>query len=218
MAGKSKAEIEARLLEVQLQSAELDLEEKAESTATRIATRLQRQRMMQERQENLRIGADSERALHARCQHLQGGPPSDPYESGDERQSALTVTRMPDGWTKLIYCGICHMKAFTPHLRFGQEAPFRKGAKMPAGIVLDRDETPREARMRVEKYNADTEVFEGLLRKAKKKLSDEAKQEGDSGTTHTNRLQKTGDQVFKWRSCDAWPQVQPEELEQQKAA
>jgi hypothetical protein len=207
MAGKTKEQIEQELAAVMLQSAQLDLDEKIESNRTRLAQKTQRERMMRERMTNLKIGRDSLRENAEKCEHLQGAPIASPLEGGDERQSMLVVTRMPDGWSRLIYCANCRGQWWTPHPRFMQEEPFKAGTKMPAGVILEVDETRAEAAARVRKFNADTEKFTELLKKAKKKLSDEAKQEGDSGTTHTNIMKRTGQQVFPWRACDQWPQV-----------
>ncbi len=210
-----------QLLETQLVKAELDNDIAAEENAKRIAIRAQQARERRERQLNLRIGVESQRELQNSCEHLQGAPMANPTKGGDERQSMLVVTRMPDGWTLLIYCANCRGKFFTPHKRFMQEEPFRKGEKMPAGIVLEQDESKAHAKARVAKYYADVEAFELLLRKAGKKLSEEAKMYGDSGTSHTNILKRTGQQVFAWRACDTWPQVdlkaQAEEKQQQAA-
>lgn len=204
------AKRQEKLLETQLVKAELDNDIATEENSRRIAERAQKARERRERQMNMRIGDDAKRKLQADCEHLQGAPISNPTEGGDESQSMLVVTRMPDGWTRLIQCGNCRGMFYTPHPRFMQEQPFKAGQKMPAGIVLGENwpvETPAEAKIRVAKYYADDEAFQLLLKKAKKKKSDEAKQEGDSGTSHTNILKKTGQQVFAWRSCDTWPQV-----------
>jgi hypothetical protein len=213
------AQKQERILDAQVKSAELSLEEQEEENQKKVAERKQRKRMIAERQANFRIGRQSKLELMVRCGHLQGGPQSDPYEGGDDRQSALTVTRMPDGWTRQIYCLICHGQWWTPHPRFMQEEPFKVDSKMPAGIILEKNETANEAKERVAKYYADLAEFNELLKKAKKKLSDEAKLEGDSGTTHTNRLKRSGEQVFAWRACDTWPQVDLKaQAEEQRAA
>jgi len=42
---------------------------------------------------------------------------------------------MPDGWTKRIFCIVCHGEWFTPHPYLMRKDPFKAVFHMPGGII-----------------------------------------------------------------------------------
>lgn len=191
----------SELEKIQLETAQLDLDEAKDRNATRIAQKAQSERLFKERQRGFAAATNNRRKMRDEmCSHRQGGSPNNPYEG--EGKSALGVTRMPDGWTKMIKCLVCRGEWFTPHPYNMRTDPFPAGFHMAGGVVRDKKETEAQVKKRVEKFHADTEQFNKLLKMAKEKLTDEAKQEMDCGTTHTLTNMETGVVVYPWRPCD----------------
>lgn len=187
---------------IQLETARLNLDEARESNAQRIARKAQADRLFKERQRGFAAAtANRLKMRDEQCSHKQGGSPNDPL-SGTGK-SALGVTRMPDGWTKMIKCLVCRGEWFTPHPYNMRIEPFPAGFHMAGGIVLEREETQGQAKRRVAKYHKDAKQFNDMLKHAKDKLTPEAAQEMDCGTTHTLTNQQTGVTVYPWRPCDS---------------
>ena len=197
------AKMQEQLDQATLKKALLDLDETVENNARRVAEKAVRSRVNAERQAGFRSARASREALSNRCTHRQGGAMNNPYAAKAPNPSALGVMKMPDGWTKRIFCIVCHGEWFTPHPYLMRKDPFKAGFHMPGGIILERDETAVEVRRRVAKYNADVEKFEELLEAAKDKQTPEAAMEMDCGTTHTLTNSETGVVVYPWRPCDA---------------
>src|ERR1039458_176148 len=124
----------------------LDLDETIESNARRTAEKVVRSRENAVRQAGLRSAAASREELFQRCMHRQGGSPNNPYETDESNKSALSVMKMPDGWTKRVFCIVCRGERFTPHPYLMRATPFPEGFYMPGGVILTRDETAAEVK------------------------------------------------------------------------
>lgn len=197
MAEEKMAEIDR----IALETAQLNLDEARDANAKRIAEKKIRERVFAERQRGMKSAAKTRAELSARCLHNQGGPMNNPYES--DGKSALGVLKMPDGWTLMIKCPICRGEWFTPHTNYMRKEPFPARYHMPGGVILEVAETKRAAEIRVAKYHKDVEEFNRLLKEAKRKLTPEAAQVMDCGTTHQLINMETGQEVRAWRACDA---------------
>ena len=197
------AKMQEQLDQATLKKALLDLDETVENNARRVAEKAVRSRVNAERQAGFRSAQASKEALFQRCTHRQGGPANNPYEVKATNPSALSVMKMPDGWTKRIFCLVCRGERYTPHPYLMRKEPFKAGFHMPGGIILERDETAGEVRARVKKYYTDVEEFEELLKASKDKSTPEASVEMDCGNTHTLTNSETGVVVYPWRPCDA---------------
>lgn len=115
---------------------------------------------------------------------------------GGKGPSSLSVANMPDGFTKLILCNICPLRVFSPHPRNMSQKPkflTREG----------RMETKAEAEARAAKYEQDRKAFEALYEMSKDKLTAEAAQEMDCGTTFTT-TNGDGIPVLPNRPCDSY--------------
>lgn len=192
---------QTELEKIQLETAMLDRDEAVERNKQRLAQKAQSERLFKERQRGFAATTASRIKMRdEQCTHRQGGAMSNPMEGNGK--SALGVSRMPDGWTKMIKCLVCRGDWFTPHPYFMREDAFPAGFHMPGGIVLEREESKPEVAARLRLYKEDSARFVELLKHAKDKLTPEAAQEMDCGTVHVLTNMKTGVQVYPWRQCD----------------
>ena len=189
MAEKS---IQQQIEEMQLEAAKLNLEELRESIAERKANKEVKARQNKQRQTQLLNDLRNRNLIAAGCNHRQGASPADPYNG--KGASALNVASMPDGFTRLVMCGICRLRVFSPHPRNGGTKP-RQG------------ETPAQAKARVEKYKEELAAFNKLVEHSKDKLTAEASQMMDCGVTIVTTNEETGAPVLRDRPCDSYPQV-----------
>jgi hypothetical protein len=74
---------------------------------------------------------------------------------------------------------------------------------MSKTILQGENAAKRDAR--VEKYHADLERFNELVKMSQDKISPEATQEMDCGTTISVYNQETGMPVYRERPCDSYP-------------
>jgi hypothetical protein len=191
----------SELERIQTETAKLDLDEAIERNKQRLAQKAQSERLFKERQRGFAAAAANRAKMRdEQCNHRQGGSMSNPMEGNGK--SALGVTRMPDGWTKVIKCLVCRGDWATPHPYFMRQDSFPVGFHMPGGAITDRLESKGEIAARLALYKDDMERFAQLLKDSKDKLSDEAKQEMDCGTVHTLTNMQTGVQVYPWRQYD----------------
>lgn len=186
------AELDAELKRVQLETAQLQLDEQREKNHTLKAQKAEKSRQNQARQTQLRSEVETRASITRKCRHRQGGTPKNPYNG--KGPTALNIATMPDGFTKLIMCGICRLRIFTPHPR--------DASKKPKG-----NETAAEAKNRVERYNEDLERYNELLEMAKDNLTEEGAQEMDCGTTIVLR-DEDGREVLPIRPCDTYATAQ----------
>lgn len=191
----------SELERIQTETAKLDLEEAKERNKQRTAHKAMSERLFLERQRGFAAGAANRVKMRDElCTHRQGGSMSNPMEGNGK--SMLGVTRMPDGWTRAIYCPLCRGDWATPHPYFMRQEAFPAGFHLPGGVIVEKPETKREVDARVALYNEDVVRFAELLKHSKDKLTDEAKQEMDCGNVHILTNMTTGVQVYAWRRYD----------------
>ena len=182
-------EVQARLAQIQLDKAELELEQTRENVNRWKAEKEERSRRNAQRQTQLRIDIN-ERASNARiCSHRQGG--SFTNLRGGKGPSALSTVILPDERT-LIMCAICPLRVFSPFPGDGARKP-RRG------------ETKEQAEARVAKYQQDVEEFESLAALARDKLTEEAARPMHCGKTF-KFLDGDGNQVQMPAPCDSYAQ------------
>lgn len=154
----------ARLQNLQLEDGELGLELKREQM-----TELRNQRESKKRsnrQRQAQFDRDKSSKLNLRdkvCQHLQGGDPNSPWETGDpQADSTVGAIEMSDGFTMMLYCSLCHEPWYSPHPLDGATA-LRVGE-----TIQDRD-------ARLAKFAVDKAEFDRIFKLSKKKKGKEAR-------------------------------------------
>lgn len=152
MADMSVEELQRQLAAVQLETAQLQLEQQREANMTLKQQREARSRLNRQRQAQLAKEAATTAAIQAMCLHKQGGGPDDVYE-GDGK-SALVLSRIFFANNYLIQCPRCDLALQRPH-------PALKSKKLRDG------ETASERDTRVKKYNEDLAHYNKLLAEAK---------------------------------------------------
>ncbi len=180
--------VQAELDAIALETAQLNLEEARDRNARIRAEKEDKSRRNKQRQQQLRNDLATRRILSSRCSHRQGGSPNNPL--GGKGATALNVVKMPDGFTKLVMCGVCRLRTFSPHPR-NQSEKARQG------------ETQAEAKARAVKYREDLAAFDKLLAMSKDTLTEEASQEMDCGVTITI-TNEDGIPVLPTRPCDSY--------------
>jgi hypothetical protein len=185
MDAKTQAEIDR----IQLETAQLNLDEARESNAERINRKASNARKNKQRQDQLAADVSTRRGMSLKCRHRQGGTPSDPFNG--KGATSLNTVKMPDGFTVLIMCGVCRGRWFSPH-------PRNQATKPRPG------ESKEQAQDRVEKYNADKETFDRLYEMSKDTLTPEAAQTMDCGTVIQTINTETGMPTYRDRPCDSY--------------
>ena len=189
------AKTQAELDRVQLETAQLNLEEAKERNAARMQTKAVNERRNRERQNQLASEVHVRRTQAANCTHRQGGPPSDPL--GGKGPTALNIVGMPDGFTELIMCSACRLRVFSPHPRNQSKTP---------RVINGETETAAEVKARLKKYEEDLERFTALRKRAKDEaLTPEAATKMECGTT-ISVINSVGMPVYRERPCDSYPQ------------
>jgi hypothetical protein len=185
---KTKVEIATKLDTIALRRAEIALERDQQDIAEWEARKAQRSLQNRQRQQQLRIDLIGRKAVSDHCNHRQGGTPKNPYKGRGD--TALKGVLMPDGHTKLIMCGICRLRAWSPH-------PADKSSR------VRHNETATAAKRRAAKYTEDKEYFDDLWEQSQNSISAEFTQPMDCGTTFTV-TDEEGRQVFGPRPCDTY--------------
>ena len=184
---------QAKIQEIALETAELDLEEAKDRNARLKADKADKSRKNKQRQGQLHIDRSNRRQLRDHtCSHRQGGSPRNQYKGKGD--SALSVFNMPDGFTQLVKCIICRGEWWSPH-------PADQAQKPRDG------ETAGECRARVAQYRDDYEEFQRVLALAMDKLTEEAAQPMECGVTITTTNLETGAQTLRRRPCDSYAGV-----------
>jgi hypothetical protein len=176
------------LEKVQLETAQLQLEEQKERNERFKAEKADKSRKNAQRQQQLKSDRANREKISAQCKHRQGGTPANPYNG--KGATSLNVAKLPDGFTKVIMCTVCRLRCFTPHPADGSKKQ-RKG------------ESADQREMRVEKYLAAKETYERLLEQSKDTLTEEAAQEMDCGT-YITLVNEDGANVLPRRPCDSY--------------
>ena len=188
---KTADEIRAEILNIELETRLLDLDEARENNQRRLALKADNSRKNAQRQKQLASDVATRNSIAAQCKHRQGASPSNPYNG--KGATALNVARMPDGFTKLIMCSVCKLRVFSPH-------PANQSEKQKPG------ETQADRNQRVKKYKRDVERFKELLDMSKDTLTEESSQEMDCGVT-ISITDSDGIPVLPRRPCDSYAGV-----------
>lgn len=165
---QSKDDIELQIAQTRLKRETLDLEAAQEDNDRRVQTKAQRARANRQRQQDLANEVAGRKAATRQCTHRQGGSPG--ALNKGKGPTALNVAKMPDGFTKLIMCGICRLRRVNPH-------PADKSKKIRAG------ETAAMRDARVLKFETDQAEFDRLYELSRDGLTPESVQEMDCGVT-----------------------------------
>ena len=189
MSDKSIAEVEAETKRIQLETAQIELEEARERNAQWKAAREVRSRQNRQRQGQLRADLADRAVVIRSCTHRQGGSP------GRERKgtgpSALRVVILPDE-RQLVMCANCPLRVFSP----------LPNLKNPAQM---KGETAAQAKERVAKYNAELEEFETLVTHAQDQLTPEAAGAMHCGKTFSFQG-RSGNNIIMPAPCDSYAQ------------
>ena len=158
MTDKSLVETQAEAARVQLETAQIELEEAKERNATWKAQKEVRGRLNRQRQGQLKTDLMERKRVIEGCTHRQGGSPG--RERKGSGSSALRVVILPDN-RELIMCANCPLRLFSP-------LPNMKNPE------LRRGETKTEAKARVEQFMIDLEEFNRLKELSQDQLTPEA--------------------------------------------
>lgn len=201
---KSEAEIRADLAQVQLEEAQLRLEQTREDVAKTKAKKFEQSRLNAQRQSQLSSEVTSRYRATRKCNHRQGATPKRPGRG--KGPSALNVVKMPDGFTRLIMCSAgCRLRFFSPHPRnaakgFLEIYDREKNAK--------RKETQQERRTRLRQYHADDREHKRLIKMIEEhSLTDESATEMDCGNVIETIDGETGQRTLRDRPCDSQPRA-----------
>lgn len=148
MAPKSTAELQQEILQVELQTKQLQLERAKEENQLYLDKKKELARQRAQSQMNARVNTQKAKQLQAICLHRQGASPDNIYEGNGP--SCLTRSRIFFSGNYLIQCVFCGLKEQKPH-------PSLKNKKLQQG------ETPEKRDERVAKYEADLDRYNKLL-------------------------------------------------------
>lgn len=189
MADKSISEIEAEIKRIQLETAQIELEEAREKNSAFRAAKELRSRQNRQRMAQLRADLTERVAVISSCTHRQGGSPG--RERKGSGPSALRVVILPDSRT-LVMCANCPLRVFSP-LPADQNPKPREG------------ETVSEAKARVRRYHQEVEEFAALEEVASDQLTPEAGAPMHCGKTF-QFVGRDGNQVSMPAPCDSYAQ------------
>lgn len=180
--------MQAELDRIAVETAQLNLEEAKQRNAMFKAKAENKSRFNAQRQAQLGIDRNGRIQLAARCNHRQGATPKNPLKG--KGPTSLNVVKMPDGFTLMIMCSICRLRAFSPFPP-NQSPKRRKG------------ETQDQADARVEKFHADKKRFDELLEQSQDGLTPEATEHMDCGVK-IKVTDADGMPVYRPRPCDSY--------------
>lgn len=174
---------------IELEAAELRLEETREATVLRKAERGQKARKVEMSQATLSAARRNAKNLSRACKHRQGGESGQIYKG--KGPTALKVEKMPDGFTVRIRCLNCPLRLTSPLPSNGVRKQ-RKGES----------EAQRDARLKT--FEAQTERFQKFYEMSQEDaLTAEAAQPMEPGTTF-KISDEDGNQIFKARPSDSY--------------
>ncbi len=189
MAEQSLAQIEAEIKRVELETAQIRLEQTRDENETYKARKAARIRANEQNLAQLRTDHAEKRAVISGCTHRQGGSP------GRERKgagpSALRAVVLPDD-RELIMCANCPLRVFSP-LATDKNPKRRRG------------ESEEQAKARVERYTADLAEFEKLKELSQDQLTPEAAQAMHCGKTFEFKG-GDGNNIVMPAPCDSYAQ------------
>ena len=158
---RSTEDLQREILETELETKRLQLEQTREANALYLAQKENAKRMRMQAQENAKNQVLRTEAVQKVCKHRGGATPNvnNPmavYKGNGH--SILTRSRIFFSWNWLIQCAICGLKNLTP-------SPNLKSRK-PRRIRIDgleRMETQEEVKTRIEKYEKDSAEHKRLF-------------------------------------------------------
>ena len=153
-------EKQALLLDTQLESELIRLDQTRASSRQYAETEEDRQRKRDQAQMTAKQQIADQAARESRCKH-EAGVQAGNVNGHGVGGSCLSASRIFYSWNWLIQCVWCGMKNLTPH-------PSRKSRKAQMIKVdgVKRLETEAEVKARIALYETDMERHKGLLEKA----------------------------------------------------
>lgn len=114
MPPKSTDDLQREVLEAQLETAKINLEQSKDQSAAYRQRKEVCRKANESRQRGFAAKRESLKALQHRCQHMAGGEAGgDPCEGGGKFAfSTLSCTIMPDGVTMLLQCPRCRLMIY----------------------------------------------------------------------------------------------------------
>jgi hypothetical protein len=186
---KSAAELECEIKQVELETAQIRLEQMREENEAYRARKAARIRANEANLAQLRTDHLNKLNEIRICTHRQGGSPG--RERKGSGPSALRVVILPDN-RELVMCANCPMRVFSP-------LPANKSPRQR------RNESPEQRDARVAAYNAAVAEFEQLKEQSQNQLTPEAGQPMHCGKTFQFE-DGNGNQVSMPAPCDGYAQ------------
>lgn len=182
-------ETRLRREQIQLEAAELQLEETRQATTERRAQMEYKSRQSRLRQSQATNQAKQQNRLASLCSHRQGGQNGDMYKG--KGPTALKVEKHPDGFTVRVHCLACPFEAFSP-------IPSNAGKKRKPG------ESEDQRKDRLEKFAADKAKFDKYYAISQEDaLTGEAGSPMECGTTF-KVTDEDGNQIYRPRPSDSY--------------
>lgn len=189
MADKALAELEAEIKRIELETAQIRLEQVKEENETYRSRKAAKIRANEANLAQLRMDHTEKRAVIKSCTHRQGGSP------GRERKgagpSALRAVFLPDE-RQLVMCANCPLRVFSP-------LPTNRNPRQRTG------ETAADAEARVKRYGHELAEFEALTALSQDQLTPEAAQPMHCGKTFSFQG-RDGNNMAMPAPCDSYAQ------------
>jgi hypothetical protein len=187
--GQLADEARLRREQIELEAAELRLEDTRQASEERKAQNAYRLRQRTLRQNQALNQARSAQKLSKVCSHRQGGQNGDMFKG--KGPTALKVEKMPDGFTVRIRCLCCPLRVTSP-------------IPSDASKKLKRGEAQEERTTRLEKFAADKARFDKYYAISQEDaLTGEAGAPMECGTTF-KVTDDDGNQIYKPRPSDSY--------------
>lgn len=128
MAEKKSEDLQRELIETQLETARISLEQQKDQNAAYQSRKRVAAATNAQRQAQLAMDRSNLRAIQMNCQHSAGGEAGgDPTQGGGKFAfSVLTQAIMPDGKTVLVQCPRCRLKLYGRELNPREVARLEK--------------------------------------------------------------------------------------------
>jgi hypothetical protein len=195
--GMAEKTIAQQLEEITLKTAEMNMKIAARALEKFEAQERSKTSQNAQRQSELSSKMRGRAQVASKCAHKQGASPKNIYKGKGD--TTLKKVRMMDGFTILIHCAICRLAVFSPH-------PYDRNPEPQKNFLTGKMETETQAKVRVAKWQADTEKFNDLLEKSEESKSDEYSSTMDCGNTFEVKDHK-GMPVYRRRPSDFYPQA-----------
>lgn len=135
---KTVEELNRELLEVQLETARVGLEEAKRKNADYKVAEARRHEHNRQRQAEIEQGQKTRAMIVKRCRHKSGGSPTNIARGGGKFSfSLITRAIMPDGVTEFLQCSRCPLKLYGRERGAAEEKTMEKAAKKAAEERLE---------------------------------------------------------------------------------